>query len=173
MSRAIKDDIVIEQVTKRNLSMRGLNFPQYSGNVSVNLEKVKLESSTGGLQPINILDSLQRNYDYVKLPNQGVGSIVLADGKELVTDIRVIHMLKALLLEQASTNLEYSRVVAEYFTHLLRITITKQSSIFRPSNESKVSEILRKKLIEFSKDKLPDIYVELVDRETVVEADNT
>lgn len=160
MAREIKDKVVRDKLEEYNLELKGLNYPQYLGEVKVDLEKIKLEKSESGLHPIGILDSLQRNYNYIKMPSDEQGEIVLPTGQSCKVEPEVVHMMKALVLEQASTSSEYSRVVAEYFTHLMRITLTKQPAAFVPSIETPVTNLISQKLKEFSKDRLPDIYIE-------------
>lgn len=155
MAREILDDVVRSNLEKANTPLSLFDsLPQYQGDVNTKLDRVKLDESEITVESVSIEELLRTTMLKFQITEEEcifkVGDRVYPISNDLC------RLLKSLLFNQVSENVEYSQAMAKSFYTLMRqiingmpvgdIPIDVNASLFEQYIMSKVGDFVKSTL---------------------------
>lgn len=155
MAREILDDVVRSNLEKANTPLSLFDsLPQYQGDVNTKLDRVKLDESEVTVESVSIEELLRTTMLKFQITEEEcifkVGDKVYPISNDLC------RLLKSLLFNQVSENVEYSQAMAKSFYTLMRqiingmpvgdIPIDVNASLFEQYIMSKVGDFVKSTL---------------------------
>lgn len=155
MAREILDDVVQANLEKVNTPLSLFDsLPQYQGEVITKLERVKLDESEISVESVSVEELLRNTMLKFQITEE---ECIFKIGEKIYPISNdTCRLLKSLLFNQVSENVEYSQAMAKSFYTLMRqiinnmpigdIPIDVEASLFEQYIMSKVGDFVKSTL---------------------------